>query len=58
MRLRDGDGVHEEVLPLDGAASSASLADLAASPDLLTIHTEEASLEAIFIQLTGRGLAG
>lgn len=58
VRLRDGDGVHEEVLPLDGAASSARLADLAASPDLLTIHTEEASLEAIFIQLTGRGLAG
>ncbi|MDX5319399.1 MAG: ABC transporter ATP-binding protein [Actinomycetes bacterium] len=58
VRLREGDGVHEEVLPLDGAASSARLADLAASPDLLTIHTEEASLEAIFIQLTGRGLAG
>ena len=50
--------VPQEVLPLDGAASSARLADLAASPDLLTIHTEEASLEAIFIQLTGRGLAG
>ena len=28
------------------------------TPDLLTVHTEEASLESIFIQLTGRGLAG
>ncbi|WP_372594990.1 ABC transporter ATP-binding protein [Actinotalea sp.] len=57
VRLREGDGVREEVLPLDGA-SSARLAELAASPDLLTIHTEEATLEQIFIQLTGRGLAG
>ena len=56
LRLRDGDGVREEVLPLD-PSSSQDLADLAASPDLLTIHTEEASLEAVFIQLTGRGLA-
>lgn len=59
VRLRDGDGVREEVLPLDGdAASSARLAELASSPDLLTIHTEEATLEQIFIRLTGRGLAG
>ena len=57
LRLRDGDGVREEVLPLDHA-SSARLADLAGSPDLLTIHTEEASLEAVFIEITGRGLAG
>ena len=60
LRLRDGDGdgdgVREEVLPLD-PSSSPRIADLAASPDLLTIHTEEASLEAVFIQLTGRGLA-
>jgi ABC-2 type transport system ATP-binding protein len=58
VRLRDGDGVREEVLPLDGDGSSARLAELAASPDLLTIHTEEATLEHIFIQLTGRGLEG
>lgn len=58
VRLRDGTGVREEVLPLDGGANSARLAELAASPDLLTIHTQEASLEGIFIELTGRGLAG
>ena len=57
VRLRDGDGVREEHLAL-GADSSARLAELAASPDLLTIHTEEATLEAIFIKLTGRGLEG
>ncbi|MHB1017143.1 MAG: ABC transporter ATP-binding protein [Coriobacteriia bacterium] len=58
VRLRDGAGVREEVLPLDGSSSSARLAELAASADLLTIHTEEATLEQIFIQLTGRGLEG
>ncbi len=58
VRLREGDGVREENLPLDGEKSSARLSELAASPDLMTIHTEEATLEAIFIRLTGRGLAG
>jgi len=58
VRLREGDSVRVETLPLDGDGSSAKLAELAASPDLLTIHTEEATLEQIFIQLTGRGLEG
>jgi len=58
VRLRDGDSVKEEELPLDGEKSSPRLSELAASPDLLTIHTEEATLEKIFIRLTGRGLAG
>jgi ABC-type multidrug transport system ATPase subunit len=58
VRLRDGGGVREEHLPLDGEQSSVRLSELAASPDLMTIHTEEATLEAIFIRLTGRGLVG
>lgn len=58
VRLREGDGVREEHIELAGDGSSARLAELAASPDLLTIHTEEATLEAIFIELTGRGLEG
>ncbi len=58
VRLREGAGVREVVLELDGGGSSARLAELASSPDLLTIHTEEATLEDIFIQLTGRGLEG
>ena len=56
VRLRDGDGVREERIPLDDEGSSARIAEFAASPDLMTIHTEEATLEAIFIKLTGRGL--
>ena len=58
VRLRDGDGAREEHIELEGDGSSTRLAELAASPDLLTIHTEEATLEAIFIELTGRGLEG
>ncbi len=59
VRLRREDsGVREEHIPLDGDRTSERLAELAASPDLLTIHTEEATLESIFIQLTGRGLEG
>ncbi len=59
VRLREGDGVREEHIPLDGDAEDARrLAALASAPELLTIHTEEASLEAIFIQLTGRRLEG
>jgi len=58
VRLRDGGGVREEHLELEGDGSSTRLAELAASPDLMTIHTEEATLEAIFIELTGRGLEG
>jgi ABC-2 type transport system ATP-binding protein len=58
VRLREGDGVREEHIPLDEGDSSARISSLAASPDLMTIHTEEATLEHIFIELTGRGLAG
>jgi ABC-2 type transport system ATP-binding protein len=57
VRLRDGEGVREEDIALDDGGSR-RLAELSASPDLMTIHTEEATLEAIFIELTGRGLEG
>jgi ABC-type multidrug transport system ATPase subunit len=55
VRTRADGGAREEVVPLDESAG-AKLAELVADPNLMTVHTEEASLEAIFIQLTGRGL--
>ena len=59
VRLRHGDEVREEQILLDGdERHTERLAKLASDPELLTIHTEEASLESIFIQLTGRGLEG
>ena len=57
-RLRHGEDVREEHVPLDSEGASARIAELASSPDMVTIHTEEATLEAIFIELTGRGLEG
>jgi ABC-type multidrug transport system ATPase subunit len=57
-RLRHGEDVREEHVPLDSEGASARIAELASSPDMMTIHTEEATLEAIFIELTGRGLEG
>ena len=47
--------VQEEVVPLDEAAG-ARLAELVARPDLITIHTEEATLEDVFVEFAGRRL--
>jgi ABC-type multidrug transport system ATPase subunit len=57
VRMRDGDGVREESVPLDGAAAGAAVAQLMASGEVVTIHTAEATLEEVFIRMTGRGLA-
>jgi len=58
VRVRDGDEVREESIPLDDAAAGARLSAAVGSSGLMTIHTEEATLEDIFIQMTGRGLEG
>ena len=58
LRWREGDEVRDEIVPLDAADAGARLKAAVDSGNLMTIHTEEASLEAIFIELTGRGLAG
>lgn len=58
VRLREDGEVREESIPLDKPEASKRIAELAASPDLMTIHTEEATLESIFIKLTGRRLEG
>lgn len=55
VRIRIDGGVREEVVALDSEAGE-KLKDLVADENLMTIHTEEASLETIFVQLTGRGL--
>ncbi len=58
IRLRNGTKITEELITLDNDNASTRIAELAASPNLLTIHTEEATLDSIFIKLTGRGLEG
>ncbi len=56
VRSRDGDQISEQTVALDGPEAGEELKEAVASPGLMTIHTEEATLENIFIQLTGRGL--
>ena len=56
VRLRSEDGVEERVVGLDGPEAGELLKSVADDPRLMTIHTEEATLEDIFVKLTGRGL--
>jgi ABC-2 type transport system ATP-binding protein len=56
VRRRDGSGtVEETVVALDGDAGE-RLRSLVAQDGLLTIHTEEATLEDVFVELAGRRL--
>ncbi len=58
VRLRRDGEVVEKVLSLEEAGAGDQLRTAVGSPGLMTIHTEEATLEAIFIHMTGRGLEG
>ena len=53
--LRDGTEVTETV-PLDGDDATERLERLLKSGTVLTIHTEEATLEDIFVHFAGRRL--
>lgn len=56
VRMRSEDGVDERVVGLEEPEAGALLKSIADDPRLMTIHTEEATLEDIFVKLTGRGL--
>ena len=58
VRVRTGDGVDERAVALDDSSAAEFLRSAVESDGLMTIHTEEATLEAIFIEMTGRGLEG
>lgn len=55
VRFRRAGRVEEVTTPLDDAAGR-TLADLVGDGELLTVHTEEATLEEVFVELAGRGL--
>ena len=44
-------------IALDGSETAAQVSDLFTREQVVTVHSEEATLEDIFIQITGRGLA-
>ena len=55
VRSRNGGVVDEVVIPMDEEGAGERLRSLV-TDDVMTIHTEEATLEDIFIQMAGRGL--
>jgi len=52
---KDGQLVDKEI-ELDGAETSKEIEKLFAQENVITVHSEEATLEDIFINITGRGL--
>jgi ABC-type multidrug transport system ATPase subunit len=56
VRYRTGDGIAEDVIPLDGGQAPDVLRTLLSKGEVLTIHTEEATLEDVFVEFAGRGL--
>ncbi len=45
-------------IPLDGEESAQTIYELFKNDRVVTVHSEEATLEDIFIEITGRGLQG
>jgi ABC-2 type transport system ATP-binding protein len=57
IKARRSDGQVEELaIPLDGADAAAKVQKAMAELDLVTVHTEEATLEDVFVAYAGRGL--
>ena len=50
--------LHEDHIAIDDDDAGERIAQAAAALGLVGIHTEEATLEDIFVQMTGRGLEG
>jgi ABC-type multidrug transport system ATPase subunit len=56
VRRKAGDEVRETVISLEEDGASKRVEEAVATEGLLSVHTEEASLEDIFVQLAGRRL--
>lgn len=57
VKVRRGGEVVTETIPLDGDGNTERLV-AALSGEVITVHTEEATLEDIFVAFAGRGLEG
>lgn len=51
-----GAGLEQREIPLDAGDTADAVRDLFAKEKVVTVHSEEATLEEIFIKITGRGL--
>jgi ABC-2 type transport system ATP-binding protein len=56
VRFKEHGEVKEQVVALDESSTGEQLKSAVDTEGILTIHTEEATLEDIFVQMTGRGL--
>jgi ABC-2 type transport system ATP-binding protein len=56
IKTRTEKGFEEETLPLDDRKTPQKTKELLENKDIATIHTQEATLEEVFIKLTGRKL--
>ncbi len=56
VRLGSSSHVREETIELKAEDAGDRIRELINSDNVMTIHTEEATLENIFIEITGRGL--
>ncbi|MFC2070512.1 ABC transporter ATP-binding protein [Chloroflexota bacterium] len=52
----DGGGLEDREIPLDTPETSSAVQQLFDKEKVVTVHSEEATLEDIFITITGRGL--
>lgn len=59
LEIENGDGsIEPRTVELDNADTGETLKRLMDTQKVVTVHSEEATLEDIFMQMTGRGLAG
>ena len=54
--VSDGDGLQVREIEMDSSDTARSVEQLFEKEEVVTVHTEEATLEDIFIQITGRAL--
>ncbi len=58
VEVRDGERLVAHDFVLTETANKRSFLDFVAQNDVVTIHTQEPSLEDVFLQITGKGLLG
>ena len=56
VRQRKNGEIEDLVIPLDDSGAGDQLRSIVGEPGVMTIHTEEATLEDIFVEFAGRGL--
>jgi ABC-2 type transport system ATP-binding protein len=56
--MKEGQRLEDRELPMDSPDTPEALRQLFANEKVVTVHSEEATLEDIFIKITGQGLTG